>query len=233
MNGMTKLGLSAGTQLPPGFADASRRRPFKAYMIIHDELLRTRMISVLNDADVELTAYWTCLEFCLDQKLHSPGVAFVEERIPGMAADELLKQLKERSSPLSVVIIGSKNRIPQSVGLLRKGAHDFILRSFVDSEIVASFSRAYCIHYQISPGELCESDEEIRRGISSLTDRERQVLQLSLSGCSSAVIARTLDIRLKTVEAHRSNINNKMRARDIAHLIRMCNQIERQHRDSP
>ena len=64
--------------------------------------------------------------------------------------------------------------------------------------------------------------EDIVYGLNTLTERERQVLSLLVQGHSTRGISDILGIRVKTVEAHRSKVNDKMRVRDVAHLIRMC-----------
>jgi FixJ family two-component response regulator len=77
-------------------------------------------------------------------------------------------------------------------------------------------------HYGIESPSLFDSVEDIVAGLTRLTERERQVLDLLVKGHSSRGISDHLGIRVKTVEAHRSRVNDKMRARDVAHLIRMC-----------
>ena len=69
---------------------------------------------------------------------------------------------------------------------------------------------------------MCSSDlEETEESINRLTSRERQVLDMVVDGLSSREIAAELDVSTKTVEAHRARINDKMRAENVAHLIRM------------
>ena len=214
-----------GKQMPLEFADPSRRRPFTAFVIMHDQAFRAQVSFALSQAGLEVEFFLTALEFCLGPNLHRPGVIFIGDKVPGMSVEELLKRLSESSSGLAVVVVGSKGSIARAIPLLNKGASDFIQRPMPDEDLVSCVARAYCVYHGESTDLVGESDAEVWRGLQSLTDREREVLEHFLAGNSSASIARALGVRTKTIEAHRSYINAKMRSKDSAHLLRMCRQV--------
>ena len=74
-----------------------------------------------------------------------------------------------------------------------------------------------------------EELEETEDSINRLTGRERQVLDHVVDGLSSREIAQELGVSTKTVEAHRARINDKMRADNVSHLIRMCFAYNEEH----
>ena len=67
---------------------------------------------------------------------------------------------------------------------------------------------------------------EIRRRYDSLTAKEREVLSHVAAGEANKVIARRLDVSLRTVELHRQNVFQKMGADSLAELVRMVVAIE-------
>ena len=89
-------------------------------------------------------------------------------------------------------------------------------------DLVGAVARAYAFYYDVDAEVLEEELEETEDSIARLTGRERQVLDHVVEGLSSREIAAELGVSTKTVEAHRARINDKMRADNVSHLIRMC-----------
>lgn len=211
--------------MPEEFVLAERRRPFTVFLIKSDESARSEMTAILQTAGIDVRAYLTATEFYLDEKYKVPGVVLIDARIQGMPVAELMTRLQEANSAIQVVAIASHSHVPAGIQLLKQGASDFISRPLDSQELISTIARAYCVHYDIASSALFDSTEDIVAGLTRLTERERQVLDLLIKGQSSRGISDHLGIRVKTVEAHRSRVNDKMRTRDIAHLMRMCHAL--------
>ncbi|RLS78027.1 MAG: DNA-binding response regulator [Planctomycetota bacterium] len=208
--------------MPEEFVLTELRKPFTVFLIKSDESVRSEMTALLRTAQIEVREYLTATEFYLDEKYNVPGVVLIDARIQGMPVAELMTRLQEANSAIQVVAIASHAHVPAGIQLLQQGASDFISRPLDSHELISTIARAYCVHYDIPSSALFDSTEDIAAGLSRLTERERQVLDLLIKGQSSRGISDHLGIRVKTVEAHRSRVNDKMRSRDVAHLIRMC-----------
>jgi FixJ family two-component response regulator len=92
----------------------------------------------------------------------------------------------------------------------------------VSSEsLLGLVARAYAQHYDVDWDFVGEDLEFIEDSLNRLTAREREVLDLLVEGFSSREIASQIGVATKTIEAHRSRINDKMRSDDLAHLVRM------------
>ncbi|MCY1371895.1 Transcriptional regulatory protein FixJ [compost metagenome] len=106
-----------------------------------------------------------------------------------------------------------------AVEAMKAGAVDFIEKPFDDNTIVDAIRRASeRLSDASSP---IESGEDIRARISTLSDRERQVLTAVVAGQPNKAIAFALDISPRTVEVHRANVMAKMQARSLPELVRM------------
>ena len=208
--------------MPEEFVLTELRKPFTVFLIKSDESVRSEMTALLRTAQIEVREYLTATEFYLDEMYNVPGVVLIDARIQGMPVAELMTRLQEANSAIQVVAIASHAHVPAGIQLLQQGASDFISRPLDSHELISTIARAYCVHYDIPSSALFDSTEDIAAGLSRLTERERQVLDLLIKGQSSRGISDHLGIRVKTVEAHRSRVNDKMRSRDVAHLIRMC-----------
>ena len=210
------------TLMPEEFVLTERRRPFTVFLIKSDQAVRSEMTAILQTARIDVREYLTATEFYLEENHNVPGVVLIDARIQGMPVAELMTRLQESNSAIQVVAIASRAHVPAGIQLLKQGASDFISRPLDSGELISTIARAYCVHYDIASSTLFDSTEGIVAGLTRLTERERQVLDLLIKGQSSRGISDHLGIRVNTVEAHRSRVNDKMRTRDDAHLIRMC-----------
>ena len=208
--------------MPEEFVLTERRSPFTVFLIKSDQAVRSEMTAILQTARIDVREYLTATEFYLEENHNVPGVVLIDARIQGMPVAELMTRLQESNSAIQVVAIASRAHVPAGIQLLKQGASDFISRPLDSGELISTIARAYCVHYDIASSTLFDSTEGIVAGLTRLTERERQVLDLLIKGQSSRGISDHLGIRVKTVEAHRSRVNDKMRTRDDAHLIRMC-----------
>jgi len=145
------------------------------------------------------------------------GCIIVDVRMPIMSGLELLEQLNERRNLLPVIIITGYADITMAIRAMKLGAIDFVLKPFNDQcllEIVQKCNKkATLTHVEIHTSE-------IRARVSLLSKRERQVMDLILSGKLNKEIAYELTISISTVEVHRANIMRKMQAKTLAQLIK-------------
>ena len=96
-----------------------------------------------------------------------------------------------------------------------------MIKPVTDEKLLALVARAYAAYYDVDWEFVGEDLGDVEKSISRITGREMEILDLVAEGLSSREIAGRLDISGKTVEAHRARINDKMRADDLPHLIRM------------
>jgi FixJ family two-component response regulator len=142
----------------------------------------------------------------------------VDIRMGGMSGLELQDKLIERKSPLPVVFITGHGDVPMAVDTMKKGAMDFIQKPFKEAELVPLVERmlehakdAFADHQQAASRDAL---------MSKLTTREAQVLERIVAGRLNKQIADDLGISIKTVEAHRANIMEKLNANTVADLLK-------------
>ena len=171
----------------------------------------------------------TAMEFYRDYREPVPGVLSLDLRLPGMSGIELQEKLNEDGFELPVVMISGHADVPMAVRAMKNGAFDFLCKPLKIEDLVAAIARSYAYFYDVDPEVLEEELEDTEDSINRLTGRERQVLDHVVDGLSSREIAQELGVSTKTVEAHRARINDKMRADNVSHLIRMCFAYNEEH----
>jgi FixJ family two-component response regulator len=107
------------------------------------------------------------------------------------------------------------------VKALHQNVLDFLLKPLSSESLLGLVARAYAQYYDVDWDFVGEDLDYIDDSLSRLTEREREVLDLLVDGYSSREIASQLGVSIKTIEAHRARINDKMRSDDLAHLVRM------------
>ena len=206
---------------PTEFDSARKRKDFEIFLVEDDQAIRASMKEALEDEKLVVNDYMTAMEFYRDYRELRPGVLILDIRLPGMSGIELQEKLAEEDFPLPVVMISGHADVPMAVRAMKNGAFDFLCKPVKVDDMVEAIERSYNFYYKVTV-DMTDELDETEDSLNRLTSRERQVLDHVVDGLSSREIAETLTVSTKTVEAHRARINDKMRADNVAHLIRMC-----------
>ena len=132
-----------------------------------------------------------------------------ELRLLGMQGPELVEQLAGERASFPLVLIANNADTPKAV----KAGVDFVCGPLLAKILITTIQRVN------TPEEFSERD--LQWFFDRLTPAESRVLDGVIAGKASRAIAAELGVSTKTVEAHRSRINAKSRATDVAQLIRM------------
>jgi FixJ family two-component response regulator len=137
-----------------------------------------------------------------------------------MTGLDLQDRLIERKSPLPIVFITGHGDVPMAVDTMKKGALDFIQKPFNEDALVNLVERMLDVARQSFAGYQQAASREAL--LAKLTSREAQVLERIVAGRLNKQIADDLGISIKTVEAHRANIMEKLGANTVADLLKIA-----------
>jgi len=211
------------------FEQPKKRKPFTVFLVEDDQLVRASLVEALAEFKINVRDYMTAMEFYRDFREPVPGVLILDLRLPGMSGIELQDKLIEDGFELPIVMISGHADVPMAVRAMKNGAFDFLCKPVKVEALIGAIARAYAYFYDVDAEIFEEELEETEDSINRLTGRERQVLDHVVDGLSSREIAQELGVSTKTVEAHRARINDKMRADNVSHLIRMCFAYNEEH----
>jgi len=146
------------------------------------------------------------------------GVMLLDQRMSGMSGLELQTELARRGTDLSVIFISGHGDVRMSVKAIKAGAINFLEKPFSNEDLLASIREAFLR----ARGNKKQHDlvAEISNKYSSLTDREREVMQHVVAGMSNKNLAELLGVSDRTVEVHRSRGMKKMGAESLPDLVR-------------
>jgi DNA-binding NarL/FixJ family response regulator len=156
-----------------------------------------------------------------------PNVLILDMMMPDLNGLEVLRQVKERSPGTSSIVLSMQSADVYVVEALRAGALGYVLKETGPSELLGAVQQVVGGQRYLSPriserliDVLLETTEKLPADpYQSLTNREREVLQMAAEGLTSSEIAKRLSISPRTAELHRGRMMNKLGLHNQTDLI--------------
>jgi len=189
------------------------------YVVDDDEAMRDSMTWLLEGEGYKVACFDSAAAFLGAWRSSLRGCIVLDVRMPEMSGLELQEKLDSIGSHLPIIFVTGHGDVPMAVGALQRGACDFIEKPFHNEDLLARIERALELDSQIAARQ--QRDNAIASRLDQLTQREREVMQLVVAGKLNKQIADELDISMKTVEAHRARVMEKMGVRTLAELVKI------------
>jgi FixJ family two-component response regulator len=190
------------------------------YVVDDDEAVRDSLQWLLEGKDYRVRCFDSAESFLSRYDPREVACLIVDIRMGGMSGLELQDKLVEKHSPLPIVFITGHGDVPMAVNTMKKGAMDFIQKPFKEDDLLS------LVEQMLDSARESFSDHQnaVTRDalLSKLTGREAQVLERIVAGRLNKQIADDLGISIKTVEAHRANIMEKLNANTVADLLKIA-----------
>ena len=190
------------------------------YVVDDDEAVRDSLQWLLEGKDYRVRCFDSAESFLSRYDAREVACLIVDIRMGGMTGLELQNRLLETKSPLPIVFITGHGDVPMAVDTMKKGAMDFIQKPFKEDQLVGLVERMLDHAKESFAGYQLSVDRDAL--LSKLTLRESQVLERIVAGRLNKQIADDLGISIKTVEAHRANIMEKLSANTVADLLKIA-----------
>ena len=193
------------------------------YVVDDDEAVRDSLSWLLESNGYLVRCYARADRFL--QAVVGPdrdvtACAILDVRMPGMSGLELQEQLLSLAIPMPISFITGHGDVSMAVTTMKKGAVDFIEKPFKENELQALVEKMLAVARLAYKDA---SNQKTNQGLlNKLTGRERQVLERIVAGRLNKQIADDLTISIKTVEAHRANIMEKLNVSTVADLLRLA-----------
>ena len=182
------------------------------FVVDNDEAIRDALGMLLRAAGQRVETFPSALHFLNDYRPGRAGCLVLDIRMPGMSGLELQDELHKRRMNVPIVFLTGHGDVPMAVRALKKGAIDFIEKPLEEERLVLAVLNALRVDAeQRQPTQRQEEvSEELAARLATLTEREREVLQLILDGQPTRLIAKALYVSVKTIEFHRARIREKL-----------------------
>jgi RNA polymerase sigma factor (sigma-70 family) len=178
------------------------------FVVDDDAAVRDSIKELVESVGLQAEGYDSALAFLDAFESQRPGCLVLDVRMAEMSGLVLQERLNELKASIPVILLTGHGDVPMAVQAMRSGAVDFIQKPYREQALLDSINAALATDVPARLSSVATDDVEQR--LSSLTGREREVLDQILSGLTSKEIARELGVSPRTVEAHRKNLLQKL-----------------------
>lgn len=191
----------------------------QAHLVDDDDAIRDALAWLLKSRGLPYATYESAETFLAAWSPGMSGCVVLDMRMAGMSGLDCFDLLRERASTLPVIFLTGHGDVPLAVGTLKKGAFDFFEKPLNDNELASRIAEAMALDAR-QRAENATVDS-VNSRLSSLTTRERQIMELVLAGKFNKIIADELNISMRTVEVHRANLFDKMQIKTAVELANL------------
>ena len=193
------------------------------YVVDDDTAARTAIRSLLHSVGLRAEIFGSAQEFLESTRTDAPACLVLDVRLPGVSGLDFQRELSARNVTLPIIFITGHGDIPMSVEAMKAGALEFLTKPFRGQALLDAIQKA--IERDRSARQEQIKTAELRARAALLTPRERQVMELVITGLLNKQIAAELGTSERTVKIHRGQVMRKMGAQSLPDLVRMADRL--------
>ncbi len=194
-------------------------------IIDDDDAVLDSLRLLLAGERYDVQCYRSAEDFLADAPSRNATTCVISDvRMPGLSGLDLQLELSKTQAAVPLILITGHGDIAMAVKAVKAGAYDFLEKPLDEERLVQSIEGA--VEGQHRRRQLVETVALFRKRVAELSDRQRQVMDLAVSGLPNKEIAQQLGISPRTVETYRAWVMEKTGARNLAELVRMVMLME-------
>lgn len=191
----------------------------QAHIVDDDEAIRDALAWLLNSRGITSATYDSAENFLAMWTPALSGCVVLDMRMTGMSGLDCFDRLCSLDSTLPVIFLTGHGDVPLAVATLKKGAFDFFEKPLNDNALATRVTEAIALNTLQRANSATQ--DSVNRRLESLTNREKQIMDLVLAGKLNKIIADELNISMRTVEVHRANLFDKMQIKTAVELANL------------
>lgn len=189
------------------------------FVVDDDEQARKSVSALVRSLGIAAECFESGEQFLAAYAKGRPGCLVTDVRMFGMSGLELQQKLIDQEIFLPVIVMTAYAKTATTVEAMQKGAVTLIEKPCDEDQLWSAIRKALSL--DASKREQHQRRQDIQHRYAALTDKEREVMSRMIDGKANKVIAKDLDISIRTVENRRHEVFQKMGAESVAELVRM------------
>ncbi len=186
------------------------------FVVDDDISVRESLELLLETAGWKSETFKSAEEFLSRPRTPAASCLVLDVSLPDLNGLDLQERVVDRAD-MPIIFITGHGDIPMSVKAMKAGAVEFLTKPFDDGTLLVAIGDAI-ERSRVALGNAAEV-QALRNSYASLTQRERQVMELVVAGLLNKQVGNGLGISEITVKAHRGKVMQKMKADSLAQLV--------------
>jgi FixJ family two-component response regulator len=197
------------------------------FVIDDDSSVRDSLKTLLKSVGLHAQVFGSTEEFLVafhGTRHEAPSCLVLDVRLPGKSGLEFQEELKTKEIGIPIIFVTGHGDIPMTTRAMKAGALEFLTKPFQKQELLLA------IHQALDRDRAARREEaglsNLRARYETLTEREREVMQLVVTGLMNKEIAAGLELSEITIKVHRGQAMRKMNAKSLADMVRMAERLK-------
>lgn len=188
------------------------------YVVEDEANIRCELCELVERFGASAHGYESGAQFLAVAAESAPGIILLDLNMPGKKGMDVLNALHAMDSPHTTIVITGSANVSIAVAAMKAGAADFLEKPFLPEQLSISLYRARESHHvalaQYNRRSVASA------AVATLSARERALLRGVAQGHTNKIIARELELSVRTVEMFRSSMMEKLGAHNVAGVVR-------------
>jgi len=218
---MTTIGETA--QSPNRISTAEVIVEPMVYVVDDDRLMREMLSSLFRSVGLRVRLFESAKELLQSELEDAPSCLVLDVRLQRLNGFDLQAELAKSNIRIPIIFLTGHGDVSMSVRAMKAGAVDFLTKPFREQEMLDAVTAALERDQKRCSEERSHSDLQGRFAL--LSERERQIMALVTGGLMNKQVAGKIGIAQQTVKIHRGKLMRKMRAKSLADLVLMAEDL--------
>jgi len=193
-------------------------------LVDDDADFRDSVTALLSSVGLNVKPFGSIAEL-LDSSLPDVVSCLVlDVRLPRLSGLDFQAELAKANNTIPIILMTGYGDVPMSVKAMKLGAVDFLIKPFRDQDLLDAVTVA--LERDRKRREADRQLADLKSRLDNLTPREREVMNLVVTGLMNKQIAGQLGVSEGTVKFHRGRVMEKLGARSVADLVKMAERAE-------
>jgi FixJ family two-component response regulator len=193
------------------------------FIVDDDADVRESLQELLESVGLHALSLGTAQEFLAVGRGDGPSCLILDVRLPGISGLDLQHELKRRRITIPIIFLTAHADVPMSVKAMKSGAVEFLTKPFRQQDLLDAVQRSLTRARSLREKE--RELTELRQRWERLGVREREVMNLVVSGMLNKQVAAELVASEATIKMYRSQVMKKMQAKSLPELVRMADKL--------